>query len=193
MKSKIKNSLVTVAVFCFTLNGIIPSADAGVLWDWLVGRRPAYTTYYQPSTTAYYPGTQLQYGVPYQGAYPTAAAYPQTAYPQATYPQTAYPQATGYPVAQAGVAAPVRVAQPLAPRVARFAPNPFYRTSWMRVPVTYYRPALTGGYSATGLPTTPMAGLQYVCNATSASSRCDSTTICVRSTDDGCTQQQLRL
>jgi hypothetical protein len=173
MNSWICHTVLMASVFC-TLAMKPDVCSAGPLLDWLSGRTPYYQS--QPWHIDHrYPRPALRYPQatnPSQAtvAFPTGVSYLQPTVNQAisgnqvapliqqapgyqpplitqaanTNPQFAYPQGS-VPCSDWGSCASNRVMYP--PRTA-------YRSTWVRVPVTRYRPVL--GYSATayGVPAT---------------------------------------
>jgi len=142
-------------------------AQAGPLLDWLFGRSyttayaPGYTAGYAPSytagyapttvgyaptTTAYAPGYTAGYSPGYTayrpafglGIFRRPALLPTATVPTATVPTT---QTVGYaPVASAGGC---NTCSPAPQVTVAYQPRVSYRYSWLKVPVTTYRPVST--------------------------------------------------
>lgn len=138
MTQRIRWALVTAGVLVFQPVWPLGQCHGGPLLDWLLGRTP----YYAPwGSVAYYPPASV-----------TA--------PPAWCTPLRPPAAVAPPPAVAAPVYPPAAAVPAAPVVASYAPQVRYRTTWVPVPVTYYRPVVSVD-PATGCPTT---GLQP-CNS----------------------------
>lgn len=121
--------------------------EAG-LFDWLFGRP---VVVYPAQQVVAYPGVPVAapaYAAPISTAGMAVAPVAQTTNYAPYYRTVAnYPVAVAGPVLPAAVA-PVAVAPVAQPVVVGYAPS--YRTNWLRVPVTYYRPVT--GYTVAGYP-----------------------------------------
>jgi hypothetical protein len=133
--TKLKRFRPAVCVITFTLVAVMAeTSHAATFWDWLWGRSPYYQSRHFAGSGAT-PGYPAQ--LPVASPAPFEAPVP-TAYSNlAPAPTTQYlgqpPMTTADPSCQ-----PVYLqAQPC---VAAYAPRPAYRHSWLRVPVTRYRP-----------------------------------------------------
>lgn len=139
-----KNLVVATAIAVTQLALPTTDAQAGPFLDWLLGRHAG--TYPAATTVAYCPTPTVT------AAYPTTCPGPNTT----GYPALLAGSYAGHQVAYAApnlVMQPVQPAQLTQPVVVGYAPS--YRTSWFRVPVTYYRP-VTAFSGVGGPPVTVM-------------------------------------
>ncbi|MFV1965505.1 MAG: hypothetical protein ACC628_08800, partial [Pirellulaceae bacterium] len=148
--------------------GFVGECHAGPFTDWLRGRTPYYsswnqTAYYGPTAAAYAPSTfqGRTTTIPDRVAFQGGTVFPSR---RAFQGSTTYPSAAPYrgavampgPSACPPTAAPAPCGTPAPqPLIASFAPQVRYRTTWVPVPVTRYRPVMATD-PTTGCPTTSM-------------------------------------
>ncbi|MCH7728570.1 MAG: hypothetical protein IH991_19120 [Planctomycetes bacterium] len=142
-------TLVLLTAFAAQASVLTPNAQAGPILDFLFGPR---TTSYRPVTTYRIAPGAVYYNraVPanscgntyYASSYTAGACNPCTpCVPQACQPAASMPMATTYPAARTHVPPLARGFSGASSRVG-YLPQTSYRSQWVRVPVTSYRPTI---------------------------------------------------
>ncbi len=170
MRKLFGKTLVCTAFIALQLTAPVKNLHAGPFIDWLLGR-PIITYPAQPTVATaapvLAPTSVTAAAYPTTVGYPGASANPVTTVNYATAATCPCPVTTNYAPATTCAApcsvptttayAPAVVAQPMqyaTPTVVGYAPA--YRSSWYRVPITYYRPVT----AYTGVAAQPVTVMQ---------------------------------